>query len=191
MSASDLLRAARSVRGVSQRSLAKTSRVPQSRISDIEVGAHDTTVSRLEELLAPLGQRVTLLPTRSRPVWEASLAILEALSVGDENRAWREVIQLSDDLAANSGALRVALCVAPPVLTGDVHYDALIAGIADHWLTCNRLPRPDWVTEPSRILTQPWDVEQVASLQSAARSDTPKAIARHGIYLAAAELSSI
>lgn len=66
MSASSLLRASRGASGLSQRALA---RVPQPRIATVESGAFDTSVGRLEHLVSATGGRVTLLPTRARPVW--------------------------------------------------------------------------------------------------------------------------
>lgn len=191
MTAASLLRSARGSHGLSQRALADRSRVAQPRIAEIEAGAHDTTVSRLEQLLASLGQRVAVLPTRSRPACEAALAIATDLASNSDPHAWREVLQLSDDLAGASPAVRVALCVTEPAPTGDNRYDALVAAIVDHWLTTDRLPLPEWVRTPQRTLTEPWDVEPLASLRPAARKATPKAIARHGIYLAASELASV
>jgi transcriptional regulator with XRE-family HTH domain len=191
MTAASLLRSARGSHGLSQRALADRSRVAQPRIAEIEAGAHDTTVSRLEQLLASLGQRVAVLPTRSRPACEAALAAAEELAAGSESQAWREIIQLSDDLAGASPAVRVALCVTEPAPTRDNRYDALVAAIVDHWLTTDRLPLPEWVRTPQRTLTEPWDVEPLASLRPAARKATPKAIARHGIYLPASELASV
>lgn len=190
MSAASLLRGARGARGQSQRALARAARVRQPRIATIESGAHDTSVGRLEQLVACLGQRVTLLPTRARPVWEGSLAISEALAEGDESWAFREVIQVSDDLASVPGALRVALAVGPAVPTGDARFDALLAGVVDYWLGADRLPRPGWLDDAGWTLDVGWDVEPVPSLRSAARRATPKAIARHGVFLAASELAS-
>lgn len=191
MSSSALLRGARAARGVSQRALAGQSRIPQPRIADIESGRHDTTLSRLEQLLLALDQQVTLLPTRARPVWRAALDVADALALDDKRLAWREVIQLSDDLASAEPDVRVALCVAEPPLTGDERYDALIAGIVDHWLSQDRLPRPRWLRQPSRTLKPAWDVEPLPRLQQAARAATPKGLERHGVYLAASELSSV
>ena len=61
MTAASLLRSARGSHGLSQRALADRARVAQPRIADIEAGQHDTTVRRLEHLLATLGQRIAVL----------------------------------------------------------------------------------------------------------------------------------
>ncbi|MUH46731.1 MAG: helix-turn-helix domain-containing protein, partial [Actinobacteria bacterium] len=125
MTAASLLRSARGSHGLSQRALADRAQVAQPRIADIEAGAHDTTVRRLEHLVASLGQRIAVLPTLSRPACEAALAIATQLASNSDRQAWREVIQLSDDLAGASPAVRVALAVTEPAPTGDHRYDAL------------------------------------------------------------------
>ena len=118
------------------------------------------------------------------------MAIGRAVDEGDEATAFREVIQVSDDLAAAGGAVRVALAVAPAVPCGDARYDALLAGVVEYWLLADRLPRPEWLAEPAWTLAEPWDVEPVPALRAAARRATPRPIARHGVFLAASELAS-
>jgi transcriptional regulator with XRE-family HTH domain len=192
MSASAILRTARSARSLSQRALADASHVSQPRIADIESGAHDTSVSRLEELLAALNHQVALIPTRTRPVWRAAVDVRVALAEdGRFDPAFREVIQLSDDLRREGPAIRVALAVTRPTPIGDLRYDALLAGIVDYWLTVDALPRPDWLDDPAYVLDLPWDVEPHPQLRDNARRRTPPAIARHGVHLAKSELESV
>ena len=190
MSASLLLRAARQAHGTSQRELAEAASVSQPGIAAIESGAHDTTVSRLELLLAALGQRVVLVPTVCRSVAEAADGIRSALVCRDENWAWREVIQTSDDLAREAPVVRVALSIVRPLPVGDQRYDALLAAVVDYWLTRDQLPRPRWLDHRAFTLDEPWDVEQLAELREHARSTTPTSISRHGVYFAATELAS-
>jgi transcriptional regulator with XRE-family HTH domain len=191
MTAAMLLRTARHARGVSQRALSTAANVSQPGIASVESGSHDTTVGRLELLLTALGQRVTVLPTRTRPVWEAAVALREALDEGNQSTAWREIIQLADDLARETGATRVALTVTKPLLVGDARYDALLAAVTDFRLSQDRLPRPEWLDDSEYRLEEPWDVEKIPDLQSVARRQTPEAIARHGVFLREAELASV
>lgn len=191
MSASSLLRTARHSRGVSQRALAQAAHVSQPGIAAVESGTHDATFDRLDLLLAPLGQRVTLLPTRSRPVWAVAVDLRAALDSGDEGRAWREVIQCSDDLACAEHTTRVALAVTRPLPVGDSRYDALLAAVTDYQLSRESLPRPLWLDLPDYRLVEPWDVEDIPSLRDRARRATPTAIAQHGVFLAASELASV
>ncbi len=191
MSASGLLRSTRTSHGLSQRALAAAARVRQPGVAAVESGSEDATVSRLEHLLNELGSQLTVLPTRRRPVWAAGEDVRRALDVDDVRTAWREVIQLNDDLRGVDRATCVALAIAPPGRTGDARFDALIAAVADSALVDARLPRPAWLDEATWTLDEPWDVEEVPSLKEAARKATPAAMRRHGVYLDRAVLSSV
>ena len=117
--ASSLLRTARHAHGVSQRALAESARVSRLGIPAVESGARDTTLYRLEQLLVPLGQRLSLFATRARPIWQVAVDLPAALGVGDERRASREIIQGSDDLTRETRATLVALAVTQPPLVSD------------------------------------------------------------------------
>jgi hypothetical protein len=93
---------------------------------------------------------------------------------------------LSDDLGSAPKTIRTALCVTSPVNTGDVRFDAAIAAVVDHHLSSDRLPVPEWVQGPSKILTDPWRVSRFTD-----DADVPAAFRRHGVYLAASELVSV
>lgn len=191
MSASTILRASRTSRGITQRSLADAAKVRQPGVAAVESGAEDATVSRIEHLLAAMGSRLTVIPSRLRPVWAAGADIRQALIDGDERSAWREVIQLNDDLRSADPATAVALAIAAPGPTGDARFDALIAAVTDCALTDSNLPLPTWIRGDAWALDQFWDVEDVPALRVAARGLTPEAISRHGIYLDRAVLKSV
>lgn len=190
MLASGILRSTRTSHGLSQRALARAARVRQPGVAAVESGSEDATVSRLEHLLNELGSQLTVLPSRRRPVWAAGEAVRRALDANDERWAWREVIQLNDDLREADRATCVALAIAPPGRTGDSRFDALIAAVTDSALVDARLPRPEWLDEEAWSLNDPWDVEEIPSLRQAARKATPSAIRRHGIFLDRAVLAS-
>ncbi len=189
MSVPELL-AARTSRGLSQRALAARARDHQPTISALENGDHDPSVAHLGRLLAATGYRLVALPTTARPVYEAGAAIVAALGRGDESTAFREVIQLSDDLAKESRPLLAALCALAPA-PADLRFDALLAAIVEYYLNGAGLPSPSWVNDPSRTLTEPWFVDDVPALREQTVQDTPPAFARHGVFLAAAELASV
>ena len=147
--APQLLRSSRHATALTQRASAQRARGRVATIADIERGAHDPTVGRLDGLLAFTGHRLAALPTRSRPVAEAAEAVAGWLSDGKESYAFREVIQLSDDLAREAGAVRVALTATPPALVGDRGWDALIAGVTAHWLQADNLTQPEWLEDPA------------------------------------------
>ena len=109
--------------------------------------------------------------------------------MGNDDAAFRVVLQLATDLTRADHALRVALCVTPPALSGNPKFDALLAGIVEWELSSDGLPLPSWVGEGARRLSDPWDVEPVPALQEAARQRTPDVLRRHGVYLDPAELA--
>lgn len=190
MSAAAVLTAARHSRGLSQRALASRAGDHQPTISALEKGEHSPGLEHLSRLLAATGHRLVALPTTSRPVYEAAAAITAALRRGDESGAYREFIQLSDDLARESGPLRAALTALAPTPI-DSRYDALLAAVAEHYMLNAGLAAPPWVHDQSRVLTDPWFVDDVPAVFDKTVAETPSAFARHGVFLAASELASV
>jgi transcriptional regulator with XRE-family HTH domain len=185
-----VLLAARRSRGLSQRALAARAGEHQPTISALENGDHDPGLAHLTRLLAATGHRLVALPTTSRPVYEAAADMAAALRRGDDAAAYREFIQLSDDLARETGPLRVALTALAPAPINP-RYDALLASVTEHYLSEARLPVPAWVYDLGRVLTDPWFVDDVPALLEATVAETPKAFARHGVFLVASELASV
>ncbi len=191
MSASALLRSARRSRGLSQRALAAASRDHQPTISALEKGEHDPGVAHLGRLLAAAGHRLAVLPTASRPVSEAAIDVESALRAGDERAAFREAIELSDDLAREHGAIRVALTATPPPPVGDARFDALLAAIAEHYLRAEHLTEPNWLLHDTRILPTRWYVDELPAARKRALATTPPSFIRRGVIIAASELASV
>jgi transcriptional regulator with XRE-family HTH domain len=189
MSAATLLRAARQATGLSQRSLAALAGRRQPQIADVERGKHDVTVDVLTELLAATGHRLVAVPSTRTSAADSAAAIRRALATGQHERAFREALQLSDDLKASEPAVRAALCAAAPELTGDPRYDALIAALVE--LHLPRDSRPSWVREGTRALQDRWFVDDTPGLAELNVAETPAALLRHGVVLAASELASV
>lgn len=185
-----VLLAARRSRGLSQRALAARAGDHQPTISALENGDHDPGLAHLTRLLAATGHRLIALPTTSRPLYEAAADMAAALRRGDDAAAYREFIQLSDDLAREAGPLRSALSALEPAPVNG-RYDALLAAVAEHYLSQARLPVPAWVNEPGRFLDEVWFVDDVPALYETTKAQTPKAFVRHGVFLAASELASV
>jgi len=186
--AAGLLSSARRYRNVSGRALARSASSSQAGLVDVENGNSDATTDRLDRVLSCLGYQVTVLPTRLGTAAAAAESVRWFLQAGNLDAAFRVVWQLADDLRRDDLAIRVALCITPPAPTGDPRFDALIAGIVEYLLSSDGLPLPTWLSEDSRCLDDPWDVEPVPSLQANARSRTPESLARHGVFLDPAEL---
>jgi transcriptional regulator with XRE-family HTH domain len=190
MTAAGLLRTARRSRGLSQGRLAVLASDHQPTVSALEHGDHDPGFAHLTRLLAATGHRLVVLATSARPVCEAATDIESALRAGDEPAAFREAIQLSDDLASEHGVIRVALTATAPPPIGDVRYDALIAAIAEHYLLAEDLAQPGWLTT-DRTLAERWFVDALPASRKRALATTPPSFARRGVVIAASELASV
>lgn len=188
--AARLLRHARHSTPLSQSALAARVGFRQSNVSRLESEGRDVNVDTLDRLLRAAGFRLAALPTQSATVAEAADSTARFVAADNEDGAYRAVIQLADDLAREHGAERVALTVAPPPPTGDVRFDAFIAGVVDFRLAAERLPRPKWLTDGPR-LAPPWFVDRWSIGNSAVIEATPPQLRSRGVIIDAAELSSV
>lgn len=186
--AGDLVRQARLHGGYSQRALSARSGVPQPNIAAIESAGRGATVETLDRLVSAAGAQLAVLPTTLPSVAQIAAEVAHHLEARHEDRAYRRVLGLHDALVRADAALRVALTVAPPPSTGDVRWDALIAGVVAHDL--HGLPQPAWVHEPDRRATG-WFVDDVEALHEEIRRHTPPAFKRRGVFIDAAELASV
>jgi transcriptional regulator with XRE-family HTH domain len=187
----DILEAVRKSKGVSQSALARKTKTFQANISSIEAGKTDPGISTLEQCLAPLGYSLIALPTKTPSVSQSALKIAEAISKGHYPKAFRLIIQLSDNLKGLSPELCLALSITPPSLTGDTKYDALIAATVEYHLTENNLPLPAWIQESNRKLAKREPIDKYETNLSHLTARTPKAFLRHNILIDKSELVSI
>jgi transcriptional regulator with XRE-family HTH domain len=190
--AAQLVRSARRGRGLSQRRLAELSGRAQSEISRLERGRRDAGVELVERLVHGAGQTLVLVPTRKSPVTAHADTIGSFVEAGQPRRAWRAAIQLADDLAAEHGAVRVALTVAPPPPTGDARFDALVAGIVEYRLNEEALPHPEWLDQDGGApLEAPWSPDGYVPATPEALAVAPGPFRRRGIVLSDADLVSV
>jgi transcriptional regulator with XRE-family HTH domain len=185
-----LVRTARRGRHLTQRELAAASKRQQSEVARLERSAQSARIELVEQLLRGARQRLAAIPTERTPVAEHADSIAELLAQGDERRAYRNAIQIADDLAAEHGAERVALAVAPPPTTNDDRFDALIAGITELRLRDEQLPLPAWLRNDTRTLSAQWFVDRYAIDDPAVVAATPEPLRRRGVVLDPAELIS-
>lgn len=189
MSAGSDLRYARESAGLTQRELALRVRTRQPRVCEAETPGRNPGSRTVDRYLAATGHRYVVVPSRATTAVEAAEAVGESLN--DPDRAFREVVQLSDDLVKSDPAVRVALVAAPPASTGDLRYDGLIAGVVEYRLSEDGLPVPGWVHEPSRRAPQEWFVDPTPGTEQLSRDRSPEPFTRRNIYLDASELASV
>lgn len=152
MTASTLLRASRLASGITQGDLAARAKTSQPDISTIESGKRSPTVYTLERLLRHTGHRIIAVPGVGVDATETAERIASA---GSRDSALRAFIDYSDSLAAAKGVDRVVLGIAEPHSTGSPAWDAALAALVDYWLGRSKLPKPEWITTPSRFLSEP------------------------------------
>jgi len=68
-------------------------------------------------------------------------------------------------------------------MTGDAHWDALLAGIAEWLAARDDFPMPAWAGTPERTLPEPWSPQRLPSLRRLAADNAPPEIRRHGILV--------
>lgn len=154
MPASALLRASRIRSGLSQAELAARAKTSQPDVSSLESGRRVPTVDTLERLLRQTGHRLIVVPGFGTDADEAAERIRAAGLEGRE-AALRAFLDLSDSLARAEPIDRLLATALEPRPTGSVEWDAALAALVDYWLGHGRLPRPAWVSTPSRTLAQP------------------------------------
>jgi hypothetical protein len=157
----------------------------QSAIANIERGAHDATVGTLNRLLSSVGHSLTVIPTAIEPVVAWGFAIGDALESKHQDKAFRLLIGLHDALLSAPLAIRVALCVTPPLPCGDCRFDAALAGLVEFCLAGEELPLPTWIDETHRFLETPWEVTPYV-----VDDEVPQAFRRHGVFIAKSEFQS-
>lgn len=69
-----------------------------------------------------------------------------ALVNSNEEWAFRCLIQLADNLAAEVGATRVGLTLTEPAPTGSAQWDTAIAALCEYRLNAGLLPVPEWIS---------------------------------------------
>lgn len=191
MTATTLLRGARLRSRLTQSALSARSGVAQSALSQIESGERAPNWATVERILKSTGSSLVVIPTRRSDVSTVSLQIGTALAIGDTLAAVRHFIQLNDDLAAEHGAIRFALTISEPAPTGSKRWDAALAALADHRLTEEQLPLPDWVASTARSLGKAWTFGAGRYVVSVPRENVPSAFLRRGVLIDRETLESV
>jgi transcriptional regulator with XRE-family HTH domain len=156
MSAGNLIRTARKSRRLTQHALGRRARLSQSHLSLIEGGRQNPSFDAVERALRSAGHRLIAVPSVRDDAATIASEIRFALLDRRSDRALRLFIQLNDNLAAEHGAVRFALTISEPELTGSKQWDAAIAALVAHHLSAEQLPVPEWATSPDRSLKRSW-----------------------------------
>lgn len=101
----------------------------------------------------------------------------------DADRRWSLLLEFIEEYEHEPAPRRPSLVEVEPGGTNDVHWDALLAGIAEWLAARDGFPAPSWVGTPDRTLGDPWSPHRLASLRRLAASHAPPEIRRHGVLL--------
>ena len=146
------LRSARKRSRLSQSELAHRAGIDQAQVSRSENENESPKYESVDRLLSATGHRLYSLPTRRDDAATVAAEIRESLAKKDTQRALRHLIQLNDNLVAESGLVRGVLGLAEPESTGVKLWDAAIAAVVAWRLNEQDLPLPAWVSDPGRKL---------------------------------------
>ena len=185
-----LIRGERLAARLSQVELSSRSGIRQPNVARAESDQRSSSFDTCERLVRAAGFRLAVLPGGGTDAFATGVAVRAAIEDGREERAYRLVIQLADDLAQVHGAERVAATVASPPSSGDVRYDAFLAGVVEVRLDAEHLPQPSWL-EHAPVLQEPWYVDSWAEGDGRVTAATPPALRRRGVHIDAAELVSV
>ena len=182
------LRRARTTSRVSLGLLSDQTGIAKPNLSAIERARREPTSSTIDRITSALG--VTLVPVQTagrNTVAEASEHVAAALGAGDTARAYRAVLQISDDLHSADPYLRALLAAEPPTATG-TGWDAFIAAVTEWRLTQARLPAPDWTQTASSDPVHVW--APPGAIIEARPDHVAEPFRRRGVLVEAGELAS-
>jgi len=180
VTASSLVRRARTASGHTQKQIARVVGIDQSSISRIERG-RDADFNTITRIVNATGYQLVALPTRRADVATMVSNIARDLKANDKQRAIRDLIQLNDNLVAERGLIRGVLAVAEPESTGNPLWDATIAAIVEWRLTEDHVPLPQWVGDSSRTLSTPTVLRLDPADPDPTIADVPKEFIKHGV----------
>lgn len=184
-----LVRDARHAAGITQLELASRAGTTQPAVAAYESGARTPNLATLERLLDACGYDVELLAHPRMRRGAASLAeigqmIGQDLEQGRERDALRLLFGFADDFRRSSRPGKIALVRDEPPRTGDVRFDAALAGLAELFAAEGAIPAPVWVNGAERFVEPWWFLASRPAFHAYTLANTPAVLARHGVFIA-------
>lgn len=168
--------------------VARFAGTPAQNIYAIERGRRDPSASTLERIAAGNGVQLIAAKTDGRAPVTSTAAVLAAyVNEGNPDGAYRQLIQISDDLVAADPATAVVLAYAQPSLVAP-GWDAAIAGVVEYRLSQKGAPLPRWVLETGGS-DEPW--EPLPSWYKIDPASVPEELRRRNVFIEAVELDSV
>lgn len=182
--------------GLSQADLAIRMGTTQSAIARMESADADPRVSTVERYVAALGVELVVRESTST-LSATAIGIEQALKDRSPEDALRLAIQFADDVAHLGPEMIAAATREEPPSVGSRHWDALLAGLAEHVAHGCGIRVPGWATAPGRFLPDFWFVIEdllgrpARGLAAIAFATSPPSFASRGVFLDRATLVSI
>lgn len=189
MSTGLLLRQARKAAALTQQELAGRVDTAQSAVAAYESGARVPTLATLGRLLDACDHDL-LLEARPRvrrsasSLCELAGQIRLDLPEGREQDATRLLFGFADGFRGSSRPGKISLISEEPVPTGDVRFDAALAGLAEFFAAEAQIPVPQWVDGDRRFAEPWWFVTSRPAFHAYVLAQTPASFARHGVFVA-------
>lgn len=133
----------------------------------------------------------TISPTMAYEPWSlADLADRIAAEDGVDRR-YKLVLEFVRGYLDEPASTRGALLSRRPSLIGDPGWDAVVAGLADHYAFHDEQPPPTWTSEPERFCFPPFLPVDNLGVRVMARVHSPAGFLRHGILLMPEDLQPV
>jgi transcriptional regulator with XRE-family HTH domain len=190
--AAELLRTARMQAGLSQSAVAQLAKTSQSAIATYEAGNREPSLPVLQRLLAATGHQLSLSVLPDSSVYRiADLALDIAQSpTHDDKKKLRYVFEFMRGAQEDTAPVNV-LVSAEPKSTGDMRFDALLAGIAEDLCVLGGEVPPQWVNSDARTLKSAWWVSSLAAGRAQALLHCPAALRRRGVMIDRHDLEGV
>ncbi len=119
------------------------------------------------------------------PRYEPLTICRTAQRIRSGEEPWICIREFLDDFyaAEGDGERQAAMIAERPELTGDRHFDAYLAALAEHLAVRRGLSVPAWVHEGERFLDQWWFPTAFRSLHALALVQSPASFRRRGIFV--------
>jgi transcriptional regulator with XRE-family HTH domain len=190
--AAELLRTARLRAGMSQSAVAELARTSQSAIATYEAGNREPSLPVLQRLLAATGHQLSLSVLPDSSLYRiADLALDIAQSPAqDDKKKLRYVFEFMRGAHGETALVNV-LVSGEPKPTGDLRFDALLAGIAEDLCVLVGEVPPQWVNSDARTLKNAWWVSSLAAGRAQALVHCPAALRRRGVMIDRHDLQGV
>lgn len=160
-----------------------------SNIYAIEHGRRDPAASTLERIASAAGVKILAVQSEGAAfVSETTEVLRERVASGDVEGAYRQLIQISDDLSGATATTCVFLTYIEPSAISP-GWDAAVAGVVEWRLTQKLAPLPEWIQRFGSAVDEPW--EPLSAPYKINEQDVPEPLRRRNIWIEQAELESV